>query len=576
MLCSVFTHCVALTFVVLLGPRLFFYDRDTVDLSRFHVEPLRLTLDEPFFLPPPPKGERPAPKPQKAPPQPARDTAAKAQPSPDSAPPALSASARVELPAPRRKPVNAPIIMQPDYDPRALPPVTAVPPMAFWARQAPDLPKPPAPRTEIKPGRTEAPSPPARPRALPVMAVPNRETAIADVNIAMPPVELPKPPALPVPNSATVPVNAPNVTQAQTASFESFAGQPVNVLAIGRKLEDVKKVEVPRGYQNVPEQVDHAQAGAGAERPNPNAQAPKSSSTSPSAATARPPAAPGSGVAGQRPATTASNTPGRTTPASDRPKPASNSDGGAKAVADAAAKAAADAAAKAAADAAAKVAADAARAAADAARTAAEAASRAAAADAAARAAADAAARIAAQARAGDAPKPEPPSPPRPSPDVTRINHPIGGNFDVVIMQSATRDELPDLGVILSGNPIYTVYLKVGDRKEWLLEYCIPVKESAQNNSYQITVEDPGVITPPYPIATAVPNSLLGQQITKNIVLHGLLTAAGDLRVSKSSETGNPFVAQLLALLGEWRFRPALRNKKAIDVEVLLVIPPRG
>jgi len=159
---------------------------------------------------------------------------------------------------------------------------------------------------------------------------------------------------------------------------------------------------------------------------------------------------------------------------------------------------------------------------------------------------------------------------------VTRINHPIGGNFDVVIMQSATRDELPDLGVILSGNPIYTVYLKVGDRKEWLLEYCIPVKESAQNNSYQITVEDPGVITPPYPIATAVPNSLLGQQITKNIVLHGLLTAAGDLRVSKSSETGNPFVAQLLALLGEWRFRPALRNKKAIDVEVLLVIPPRG
>src|SRR5207248_11550049 len=61
-------------------------------------------------------------------------------------------------------------------------------------------------------------------------------------------------------------------------------------------------------------------------------------------------------------------------------------------------------------------------------------------------------------------------------PEVTRIEHPSNGNFDVVIMQSGPRADLPDLGGMLTGNPVYTVYLRVGDQKEWLLEYCVPVR----------------------------------------------------------------------------------------------------
>ena len=33
---------------------------------------------------------------------------------------------------------------------------------------------------------------------------------------------------------------------------------------------------------------------------------------------------------------------------------------------------------------------------------------------------------------------------------------------------------------------------------------------------------------------------------------------------------------EILALLNEWQFRPASRDKKAIDVEILLVIPARS
>jgi hypothetical protein len=174
-------------------------------------------------------------------------------------------------------------------------------------------------------------------------------------------------------------------------------------------------------------------------------------------------------------------------------------------------------------------------------------------------------------------PKPEPPATRAAgTADITRVTHPEGGNFDVVIMQSATRDDLPDLGGILSGVPVYTVYLRVGDRKEWLLEYCVPGRESVQANPYEVTVEDVGSITPPYPLSTAIPNGLLSQQNTKHIVLHGLLTSTGDFRISKAPEAGNPLLTELKALLGEWRFRPAFRNKRPIDVEVLLVIPPRS
>jgi hypothetical protein len=164
---------------------------------------------------------------------------------------------------------------------------------------------------------------------------------------------------------------------------------------------------------------------------------------------------------------------------------------------------------------------------------------------------------------------------PASSREVTRIQHPTNGSFDVVIMQSATRDDLPDLGGLLSGTPVYTVYLRVGDRKEWLLEYCVPAGQAAQSNPYEIKVDDAGAITPPYPIDTSIPNSILAASIPKHIVLRGMLTASGSIKSVRGADSNNPILPELVALLSEWRFRPALRDKKPIDVEILLVIPAR-
>ena len=119
---------------------------------------------------------------------------------------------------------------------------------------------------------------------------------------------------------------------------------------------------------------------------------------------------------------------------------------------------------------------------------------------------------------------------------------------------------------MLTGNPVYTVYLRVGDQKEWLLEYCLPVNKAPQSSPYQINIDDAAPLSPPYPISTAIPNDILGQAITKHIVLKGFLTASGKFQNMKTPGISSPVAMQILALLDEWQFRPALRDKKPIDV----------
>jgi hypothetical protein len=172
----------------------------------------------------------------------------------------------------------------------------------------------------------------------------------------------------------------------------------------------------------------------------------------------------------------------------------------------------------------------------------------------------------------------QPGMPPQPSsvPEVIRVQHPPNGSFDVVIMQSAVHDDTPDLAGMLTGNTVYTVYLNVGDRKEWLLEYSVAARENKQSSPYQINVDDEGTLTPPYPISSSIPGGLGTLRTAKAMVLRGLLTAAGSLQVTKATDTNSPWMSQLVALVSQWQFRPAFRNNKAIDVEVLLVIPPHS
>jgi hypothetical protein len=84
----------------------------------------------------------------------------------------------------------------------------------------------------------------------------------------------------------------------------------------------------------------------------------------------------------------------------------------------------------------------------------------------------------------------------------TRIMHPPSGNFDVVVTQSAIGGDLPGIPTKLSGSPIYTVYLRVGDIQEWVLAYCLPAAKESRSNPYAVYVGDTAPLSPPYPIVT--------------------------------------------------------------------------
>jgi hypothetical protein len=334
----------------------------------------------------------------------------------------------------------------------------------------------------------------------------------------MPPTPTVQAPKLQLPNSATVPVKARDLAESHAASFESITGQAVNVLAIARDRKDVRKVEIPHGFQNVPEPrpADGAGAGKGkAPGPLPVDAPSNATNTARNEPVRTASNNPSNGAANSSPNNAANNPPARSaaTPPAPTPSPAP------------------------------------------------------------ATTSARAESRPFDQAPPAQNPASPPPSARRAEANVTRINHPVNGNFDVVITQAAVREDIPDLAGMLSGTPVYSVYLQVGDRKEWLLEYCVPPREAVQSNPYMVNIDDEGTITPPYPISTAVPSVGQAQQLN-HIVLRGRLTAAGDLKIAKASDPNNAFVTHLLALVSEWRFRPALRNKRPIDVDFILVIPP--
>jgi hypothetical protein len=164
------------------------------------------------------------------------------------------------------------------------------------------------------------------------------------------------------------------------------------------------------------------------------------------------------------------------------------------------------------------------------------------------------------------------PAEPRGAQAVTRIMHPPNGNFDVVVTQSGSRDQLAGVPNGLAGSPVYTVFLSVGDEKEWVLAFCLPPTKSARNNSYQVFVEDPAPLAAPYPISTAIPSSIVGESRSAPLAFHALLTAGGRLDDLQARTPGD-MAAEIAPLLKQWQFRPARRNDLPVDIEVLLILP---
>ncbi len=158
-----------------------------------------------------------------------------------------------------------------------------------------------------------------------------------------------------------------------------------------------------------------------------------------------------------------------------------------------------------------------------------------------------------------------------------RTESPNTSSFDVVVVNQNARDILPESQGILTGQPIYTVYMSVaGSRREWILQYAVPNSREpvvqTSSNSVQLGAATP--IRAPYPLRKATLQLPSQGAIDGRVVVYGDISDKGaleNLRVIRGVRS--EIDAAVLACLRQFVFRPAVRDGVPVPVEALFGIP---
>lgn len=158
-----------------------------------------------------------------------------------------------------------------------------------------------------------------------------------------------------------------------------------------------------------------------------------------------------------------------------------------------------------------------------------------------------------------------------------RIESPNTSTFDVVVVNPGGGETLPDSQGVLTGQPVYTVYMAVpGSRREWILQYAVPNgREPVQQrteNSIRL-----GAVTPvraPYPLrkASLEVTDTGGQQ--GHVVVYGLISEKGSLEeIRVIRGVRSEIDSAVVACLQQFVFRPAVRDGVPVLVEALFGVP---
>jgi hypothetical protein len=158
-----------------------------------------------------------------------------------------------------------------------------------------------------------------------------------------------------------------------------------------------------------------------------------------------------------------------------------------------------------------------------------------------------------------------------------RIEHPANAVFDVVVMQSGADPAFAESARVLSGQPVYTVYLQVGAPKAWVLQYCVPKEEAPAPKVIggAVNIGNPSPVKAPFPLTTLLPPVTMLPR-AGYIIVHGSVDTQGQFKDLEIVRAPNARMKELiLSELVKWHFRPAVRDGTPVAVEVLLAIPPQ-
>lgn len=150
------------------------------------------------------------------------------------------------------------------------------------------------------------------------------------------------------------------------------------------------------------------------------------------------------------------------------------------------------------------------------------------------------------------------------------------GIFDAVVVQSTSSDPFPNSKDLLTGRPIYTVYVALGTPKDWALYFCVPGEKEPATSGNVVKIGTATPVQAPYPTTLVRPDVVV-PAFYKQVLIHGYVNASGRMENLKLVRPIKPETDQaLLASLSRWEFRPATRDGANIGVEFVLSIPVAG
>jgi len=152
-------------------------------------------------------------------------------------------------------------------------------------------------------------------------------------------------------------------------------------------------------------------------------------------------------------------------------------------------------------------------------------------------------------------------------PTYDHVKLPRDGVFGVVVVGSAVAEKYPETAELWSGRLASTVYVHVGLSKSWILQYSLPKSADAAGMSLSR-------VEAPWPYDIARPTLGEGDLDADALMVHGFVNKEG--KFETLSVVFPPQFARekfVLDALNQWQFRPAMQNRQATPVEILLVIP---
>ena len=159
---------------------------------------------------------------------------------------------------------------------------------------------------------------------------------------------------------------------------------------------------------------------------------------------------------------------------------------------------------------------------------------------------------------------------------------PVPRKFHGIILVSNSLGTLPEAVGVLTGNPVYTVYVNVpGAPRKWVLQFCVPQSQGSMEISGDIVqVLSRKSLNPPYAVhkepikLDIIPTLERLAELPSRVVAYATVDAEGNLHNVRIIRGADPNTDSLvLASLRHWEFVPAFRDGQPVEVEALFGIP---